>query len=312
MASCGTWSLLYALEMTLPGYPAKLLMARWNTSASSSPPDMARHGDGISGKRWITRRRLAYLSIMPLVTVTGLDQRPSPLVLDLNPPGATGPFWLLATTKGPAFWCHTAYSYALIVAGSYFLLEYLRTWQLYRQQARGLLLGVLAPWCGNVIFLTGISPFGRVDLTPLAFLVTGLALAWSVFGHHLLDLAPIARDAVFTNLSDPVFVIDAERRVVDLNPAAERLLGRPGLRSSAGHRRFAGRLDLVERFGQSLSAEAEIKLRLRKANASSTYVSRHSQAMAARPAAGSSPCAISQTAIMSKNRCGWRWRRSAS
>ncbi|MFN8533426.1 MAG: diguanylate cyclase [Dehalococcoidia bacterium] len=43
----------------------------------------------------------------------------------------------------------------------------------------------------------------------------------------MLDLAPIARAAVFSSMSDGVIVLDGARRIVDLNPAAEQILGKP-------------------------------------------------------------------------------------
>jgi PAS domain S-box-containing protein len=52
-------------------------------------------------------------------------------------------------------------------------------------------------------------------------------LVWGLFRFRLLDLAPIARSSVFETMLDAVLVLDPYRRVVDLNPAAERALGVP-------------------------------------------------------------------------------------
>jgi signal transduction histidine kinase len=52
-------------------------------------------------------------------------------------------------------------------------------------------------------------------------------LVWGLFRFRLLDLAPIARSSVFETMLDAVLVLDPYRRVVNLNPAAERALGVP-------------------------------------------------------------------------------------
>src|SRR5205807_10207175 len=71
----------------------------------------------------------------------------------------------------------------------------------------------------------GLSPLPNLDLTPLAFTVTGIAMAWSLFRFRLLDLTPVARHAVVESMSDAVIVLDKYNRITDLNPAAQRILG---------------------------------------------------------------------------------------
>jgi diguanylate cyclase (GGDEF)-like protein len=87
---------------------------------------------------------------------------------------------------------------------------------------------------------------GTLDLTPIAFTVTGIAFAWALFRHRLLDLVPVARERVIDTMSDGVVVVDVQGRIADLNPAALALLGRAGTRpgaaavGAAAHDVFAG------------------------------------------------------------------------
>ena len=90
-----------------------------------------------------------------------------------------------------------------------------------------MLIAVIAPWVGNAIYLFGPDPLSLFDPTPLAFTVSGMAVAWSLFRYQMLDLTPVARDVVIESMSDAVIVMDLRHRITDLNPAAERLLGRP-------------------------------------------------------------------------------------
>jgi len=87
------------------------------------------------------------------------------------------------------------------------------------------LLGVFAPWIGNVLYVTQLNPFPNLDLTPFGFTLSGLALAWGLFRFRLFDIVPVARSAIFEGMSDGVLVLDAQNRVVDLNPAAQAIIG---------------------------------------------------------------------------------------
>src|SRR5260370_17046042 len=99
----------------------------------------------------------------------------------------------------------------------------MRSTRLYLGQAGALLIAVLAPWVGNALTAFGLSPFPDLDLTPFAFMISGLAIAWSLFRFRLLDILPIARETVFESMSDAVIVVDEQNRIVDLNLAARRL-----------------------------------------------------------------------------------------
>ncbi len=56
--------------------------------------------------------------------------------------------------------------------------------------------------------------------------MTGLAFLPALSRYGLLDLTPVAWAAVVRGMEDAVFVIDGLGRIVELNPAGERLLGR--------------------------------------------------------------------------------------
>jgi PAS domain S-box-containing protein len=64
-----------------------------------------------------------------------------------------------------------------------------------------------------------------MDPTPCAFAVSGIAVAWGLFRYDLFDIVPAAHDIVIQGMVDGLIVLDASRRIVELNPAAERILG---------------------------------------------------------------------------------------
>jgi PAS domain S-box-containing protein len=65
------------------------------------------------------------------------------------------------------------------------------------------------------------------DVVPLALAAAFLMAAWGLSRHRPSSVATEAQDRLFEALSDAVLVLDAQDRVIDLNPAAQRILGRP-------------------------------------------------------------------------------------
>jgi PAS domain S-box-containing protein len=98
---------------------------------------------------------------------------------------------------------------------------------LYRRQSVVLVVAILLPIMLNLLFNLRVEPFRQVDLTPFAFVLTTAVLVWGVYQFSLLDLRPVARSQIFRTISDPVLVLDPDGRVLDANPAAGRLVGRP-------------------------------------------------------------------------------------
>jgi PAS domain S-box-containing protein len=137
-----------------------------------------------------------------------------------------GPFLALEVDHGGWFWVHLTYSYLLLLVGTTLLISMLtRSPNLYRKQNLALLVAVSVPWVGNGVYVLGLSPVPNLDLTPFAFLISGTAIALSLFRFRLLDIVPVARENVMEGMSDGVVVLDLQDRVVDMNPAAERFLG---------------------------------------------------------------------------------------
>src|SRR5919106_1556801 len=102
-----------------------------------------------------------------------------------------------------------------------------RASRVYRGVSAVLIVSLVLPYGANLLYNLDVGPFGRVDLTPFLFVVSCLVLVWGLFRFRLLGIRPVARGLVFETISEAVVVLDPLRRVVDANPPAERLLGRP-------------------------------------------------------------------------------------
>ncbi len=179
--------------------------------------------------KWLTRRNLFLLAIVPFVTVVlAWTNSFHGLMWYGRHLETTGPFTVIAKTYGLWFWVHTSYSYLLMLFGMLILLRRLfRPPRLYRGQSIALLICVVVPLVWNVLYIFQLAPIYRLDLTPSAFTISGLAMAFGLFRFRLLDVIPVARDAIIECMSDGVIVLDRQNRFVDLNLAAEHIVGYP-------------------------------------------------------------------------------------
>ena len=176
-------------------------------------------------ERWIQRRTIALLSILPLFTLTlvwtnGLHG----LIWERTAIGPDGTF--LALDYGPCFWINVAYSYSMVLLGAGLIISGMsRAVHLYRRQSLALLAAAVLPLLGNAFYVLDLGPLPNLDLTPFAFLLSAGIFFLALFRYRLLDVVPIARDAIVHGMKDGVLVVDLQDRIVDLNPAAQRILG---------------------------------------------------------------------------------------
>ncbi|HNB37561.1 MAG TPA: histidine kinase N-terminal 7TM domain-containing protein, partial [Anaerolineales bacterium] len=175
----------------------------------------------------LTRRFYGSMAILPVITILlAWTTRWHGLIWTKYEIDIVQGVSVLTTQKGYWFYVHTVYSYLMLLVGTILLiLALVRLQGLYRSQVLAMLAAVLAPWIGNVLYLTGNSPIPYLDPTPFSFTVTVVALAWAIFGFHLIDITPIARDLVIDSLQDGVVVIDANGKVADINSSAARIFG---------------------------------------------------------------------------------------
>ncbi len=134
----------------------------------------------------------------------------------------------LITSGGPWFYVFTFYSYGLMGISLVLLLRYYqRSSEFYRRQVLIIIVGILMPWIVNVLVVLGWVPLEGLDLTPIAFTLTGLLVAYGLFGYHMMDLVPVGRDVLVENLDDAIVMLDPQDRIVDINPKALEFAKRP-------------------------------------------------------------------------------------
>lgn len=128
--------------------------------------------------------------------------------------------------NGPWIAINTIYSDSLILIAIFLLFQTFRHGPLaYRIQSGAIMVGTVAPILFDNVSLASFVAVPSLDLTLLAFTITGMAFSYGLFYYRLLDIVPIARDLVVEKMSDGWVVLDKLNRIVDLNPAAEEVVG---------------------------------------------------------------------------------------
>ena len=227
--TAGVWALGYAAQLSAPALGPTLLFNRfvWLGSAGLAVAWPAFVFAYVDRTAWLGRRRLPLLLAVPAavavaVLTVGVDPLfyVDPVLVD------AGGYRVLAYTPTPALLGFVGYTYAVNLF-TFAVLGHaaLSRDGVFRRQATVLFAAGVAPTALGAAGIFGVvgPERGVVDFTPIAFGATSALLAWLVFRYRLLDVSPIARDAVFANLSDAVVVCDADGRVVDRNDPAEAL-----------------------------------------------------------------------------------------
>ncbi|MBG0818540.1 diguanylate cyclase [Planomonospora sp. ID82291] len=222
----GVWSMTDGLLMLNEGLTAlhPLLVVKF-TAVCAMPAGLHCLSLAVVDRAWrLSRRTALWLSAEPALVLAALLTNPwhHGFITVMDPAGLWGN---RGANVGPLFWAHTAYSYTLIAAG---IVRLLGAWLRGPRFQRGLygstLLGTVPPALVNVVSTFGVI---RVDyLTPVGFCVTTVVVYWSLVRRSLHELVAVERTHVFDMISDMVMTVDLAGRILDLNPAADRVLRR--------------------------------------------------------------------------------------
>jgi signal transduction histidine kinase len=109
----------------------------------------------------------------------------------------------------------------------------------FRRQLAGVMAGILVGVSTRVLGDLGFLPLEGYDLTHLAFVIGGSAMALSIFRFGMFGILPAAREKIVEELVDGIIVLDRNNYCVDANGAARRFLqgprreviGRPGIQA---------------------------------------------------------------------------------
>lgn len=177
--------------------------------------------------RWMTRRNILLLCVVPFVALLVF-------VTDgLHQLAWTGYVYdgVVTLVRGPAAWFFMLYSLALILIN---VLVYIWLFAHSPQHRIPVIIMFSAQIGARALFLLDASIRDTwLFYVPIAA-VPFIGYAIALFGFRIFDPIFRARQIVSEQLRDGMIVLDAQEHIVNLNPAAERML-HTALRHVKGH-----------------------------------------------------------------------------
>jgi len=228
MAAVTIWSSGNALEMAGVDFSTKLFWANMQYFAYCYSPvtllAMCMQFTGYDG--WIRSRKVLWLAVVPTIIVLLVWTEGFHGLMRYNlHMDYSGSFPVIEKEYGPAFYIHALYSHLLNLTAWVLLIRavfFKNT--VYRKQAAALLIGISLIVIPNILYISGLSPVKKFDITPLFFAPAGIIIAWGIYRYRLFDVVPIARAAVIESMDAGVMVLDLQERVLDINPAFREIV----------------------------------------------------------------------------------------
>lgn len=228
MAAVAIFAFADSFEAAALTIPAKIMWAKISyVGVVSIPPLWFLFAVNYSQhKNWLTPIREAALWVLPLIILCLAATNEWHYFIwtsfiPISPlPGAR-----LVYGHGLGVWINAAYAYTLMLGGSYLLIQTARqSSRLHRWQIGSVVIAGSIPWLGNLLYILNLNPWPGLDITPIAFVLTGLLLAGSLYKFQLFDLRPVAFEVVFDSIGDGVLVLDNGNRLVSINATGLRWL----------------------------------------------------------------------------------------
>ena len=223
------WSSGNALEMSGIDLFTKLFWANMQYFAYCySPVALLALSMRFTGyDKWLRNRKFWWLLLLPtiIIILVWTDAFHGLMRYNIHL-DTSGAFPVIAKEYHPAFFVHAAYEHIInIIALILLVMAVIHRKTVYRKQAVILLIGASFIVFPNLFYITGLSPIDRFDLTPVFFGPAGVLMAWAIFRYRMFDLVPLARATVMETMDAGVMVLDLQGRILDVNPAFEKIMG---------------------------------------------------------------------------------------
>lgn len=223
------WSSANALEMSSTVFSTKLFWANVQYIAYCySPVTLLSLCMEFSGyDQWIRNRKNLWFTVIPtiILVLVWTDRLHGLIRFDMNM-DYSGLFPVINKKYGPAFYIHAVYSHSLNIFAWVLLIKSIFSKNtVYRRQAISLFIGLSLIIFPNIMYILNLSPIRRLDTTPLFFGPAGLIAAWGIFRFKLFEVVPLAWATVIKTMDVGVMVLDLQDRVLDINPALEKIVG---------------------------------------------------------------------------------------
>jgi PAS domain S-box-containing protein len=140
---------------------------------------------------------------------------------NLSSPYGAGP--------GILFWVFYVYGIFLILTGVAIILQHYKSASgVFRGQLACLLVATIPPLLTYTGFVFQIGPFGYLDITPIVFIGSVVALVAGIERFALFDLVPVECGAALEQIPTGIVLLDRIGRIIEMNQAADQFFGTTG------------------------------------------------------------------------------------
>jgi PAS domain S-box-containing protein len=221
-------ALVYALEISAASLPLRIFWSelRFIPLAPVAPALLVFVLEYLGQGNRLTWPRLVLLFLIPAITI----------VLSLTSPyhqlfrhhfylDESGAVSVLLFSRGIWWFIYFLYSMVLEFLACGLLLGSFRMRALRYRNTLVITFGLLFTISIDLLYNLRLTPFPGYYWTPSMFALTGALFGWAVLRGRMLNVAPVAREAVIENMDDLVIVLDTQNHIVDFNPAAQAVCG---------------------------------------------------------------------------------------
>lgn len=220
------WAVSAALELAAVDVPTKIFWDKFIAAVCTMPLAIARfcfvlQYAGLG--RWLTRRTLALLAIPPLLELLLV------LTNDIHHWMWFG-FVFDGTVRpliGVGGWILTGFGYLLFLANLIIFVRLFFRSPPHRWPVALILCAMLTTHTVFMLDAVNINPFAPLDPAVLSMNVSFVMYGLALFGFRMFDPIPVAHKTVIEQMQEGMLILDTRQQIVDLNPAAESILGLP-------------------------------------------------------------------------------------
>lgn len=226
MFSIALWSFCSLMEFISPQISSKIIWAKLSyVGITTIAPFLFLFIlSYINGEKKINPYYASFLIIIPLiVTFLALINEWDGLIWKSIALVPFSGFYIAIYEHGPALWINIIYSYSLLFLGILLLTyTFINSPKIYRLQTSIVLMAIAFPFIFNIIYLSDLSN-NPVDLTPIAFSITGALAAFGIFKFQLLDILPVAYNKLFKTMENGFLIVDMNDQLLEINVAAQKM-----------------------------------------------------------------------------------------
>jgi len=229
--ACALWMLSHALEIGLPvaAYKEHLVGLQLILGTVSITSWLLYIIHYLGPRKLLARRYGSLLGVMPLVAMLALATNGSHglmwTTLGLD---SANPYLPLQPAYGFLYWVCMGYLAVLTLIGSMLIGRSIVRYRYnFSRESFSLIVAAALPLALAFVEVAGLVASLRlpIGLSPWAGGIGAFILVFNLPRFHPEEVIPVARDITFERIGDCILVLDTQNRVLDMNPAAERLLG---------------------------------------------------------------------------------------